>query len=70
MNRNTIQLMPEDVDGFSNLTKNISAISIAICVGRIGKLGILSGWHISVFVLRCSAVHSLTDTPHIVVSHL
>ena len=28
-NRNTIQLLPENVDGFRHLTKNISAIFIA-----------------------------------------
>ena len=44
-NRNTIQLMPENVDGFRHLTKNIYAISIAIrisCVKALhGKLIIL-----------------------------
>ena len=32
-NRNTIQLMPENVDSFRHLTKNIYAISIAIRIG-------------------------------------
>ena len=35
-NRNTIQLMPENVDGFRHLTKNIYAISIAIRISCVG----------------------------------
>ena len=70
-NRHTIQLMPENVDDFRHLTKNISAISIAICVSWVGyirEINYIVGLHISVFTLTCSAVRSLTDTAHIVVS--
>ena len=72
-NRKTIQLMPENVDDFRHLTKNISAISIAICVSWVGytrEINYIVGLHIilSVFTLTCNVVRSLTDTAHIVVS--
>ena len=70
-NRNTIQLMPENFDGFRHLTKNISVISIVIRVSWVGhtwEINYIVSLHISVFILMCSAVRSLTDTAHIVVS--
>ena len=70
-NRNTIQIMPEMVDGSGHLTRNISAIFIAIRVSWVGptwEINYIVGLHISVFTLTCSAVHSLTDTAHIFVS--
>ena len=69
-NRNTIQLLPENVDGFRHLTKNISAISIAIRISLVGhtrEINYIVGLDISVFTLTCSAVRSLTDTAHIIV---
>ena len=53
-NRNTIQLMPENVDGFRHLTKNIYAISIAIrisCVGPTREINYIVDLHISVSLL-------------------
>ena len=50
-NRNTIQLMPENVDGFRHLTKNISAISIVIRVSWVGhtwEINYIVSQHISV----------------------
>ena len=70
-NRNTIQLMPENDDGFRHLTKNIYAISIAIRISWAGptrEINYIVGLHISVFTLTCSDVRSITDTAHIVVS--
>ena len=70
-NRNTLQLLPENVDGFRHLTKNISVISIAICISRVGHtrgINYIVGLNISVFTLTCSAVRSLTDTAHNIVS--
>ena len=70
-NRNTIQLMPENVDGFRHLTKNIYAISIAIRIRWVGptrEINYIVGLHISVFILTCSDIRSLTDTAHIVAS--
>ena len=69
-NRNTIQLLPENVDGFRHLTKNIPAISIAIRISLVGhtqEINYIVGLDISVFTLTCSAVRSLTDTAHIIV---
>ena len=71
-NRNTIQLLTENVDGFRHLTKNISAIFIAIRISWVGhtrEINYLVGLNISVFTLTRSAVHSLTDTAHIIVFH-
>ena len=70
-NRNTIQLLPENVDGFRDLTKNIFAISIAIHINWVGhtrEINYIVGLNISVFTLTCSAVRSFTDTAHIIVS--
>ena len=69
-NRKTIQLFPENVDGFRHLTKNISAISTAIrnsWVGHTREINYIVGLNISVFTLTRSAVRSLTDTAHIIV---
>ena len=63
--------MPENVDGFRHLTQNISVISIAIRISWVGptrEINYIVGLHISVFNLTCSAVRSLTDIAHIVVS--
>ena len=70
-NQNTIQLLPENVDGFRHLTKNISAISIAIRISWVGhtrEINYIVGLNISVFTLTRSAARSLTDTAHIIVS--
>ena len=70
-NRNTIPLLPENVDSFRHLTKNISAISIAIRISWVGhtrEINYIVGLNISVFTLTRSAVRSLTDTAHIIVS--
>ena len=70
-NQNTIQLMPENVNGFRHLTKNIYDISIAIRISRVGptrEINFIVGLHISVFTLTCINVCSLTDTAHIVAS--
>ena len=70
-NRNTIQLLPENVDSFRHLTKNISAICIAIRISWVGhtrEIIYIVGLNISVFTLTRSAVRSLTDTAHIIVS--
>ena len=69
--RNTLQLLPENVDGFRNLTKNISVIFIAIRISWVGHtrgINYIVGLNISVFTLTCSAVGSLTDTAHNIVS--
>ena len=63
--------MPENVDGFRHLTKNIYAISIAIRISWVSptrEINYIVGLHISVFTLTCSYVRSLTDTAHIVAS--
>ena len=70
-NCNTIQLLPENVDGFRHLTKNISAISIAIRISWVGhtrEINYIVSLNISFFTLTRSAVRSLTDTAHIIVS--
>ena len=57
--------------GLDILTKNISAISIAICMSWVGhtrEINYIIALHISVFTLTCSDVCSLTDTAYIVVS--
>ena len=70
-NWNTIQLLPENVDGFRHLTKNISAISIAIRISWVGhtrEINYIVSLNISFFTLTRSAIRSLTDTAHIIVS--
>ena len=62
-NRNKIQLLPENVDGFRHLTNNISAISIAIRISWVGhtrEINYIVGLNISVF--------TLTRRAHIIVS--
>ena len=69
-NLNTIQLFPEN-DGSRDLTKNISAISIAIRISWVHhtrEINYIVGLNISVSTLTRSAVRSLTDTIHIIVS--
>ena len=64
--------MPENVDGFRHLTKNIYAISIAIRISWVGptrEMNYIVDLHLSVFTLTCSDVRSLTDTGHMVASH-
>ena len=55
----TIQLMPEIVDGFRHLTKNIYAISIATRISWVGptrEINYFVGLHISVFTLTCRSL--------------
>ena len=70
-NWNTIQLLPENVDGFRHLTKNITAISTAVRISWVGhtrEINYIVSLNISFFTLMRSAIRSLTDTAHIIVS--
>ena len=68
-NQNKIQLMPENVDGFRHLTKNIYVIPIAIrinCVGPTREINYIVGLHISVFTLTFAHSQTYCSFPPII----